>query len=113
MPEPIEVTAKKGEVSVTTNYDFGADLDEMVQKFGKDVVFSNARSQMKISLQALIRRGIEAGQDEQSIVANAQGWIPGVQSERKSDPISLITAKWGQLDEEAKREMLKKLKSMA
>jgi hypothetical protein len=109
----IDVTAKKGEVSVTVPYDFGADLDDMANKFGKEVTFSNARAQMKISLQALIRRGIEAGEDEKAIQANAKAWIPGVQSERKSDPISLITAKWGQLDPAAKAEMLKKLKAMA
>lgn len=113
MPEQIDVTAKKGENSVTVPYDFGANLDEMVEKFGKDVVFSNARQAMKITLQALIRRGIEAGKPDDAIVSEASAWIPGVQSERKSDPISLITAKWGQLSEEDRREMLKKLKQMA
>ncbi len=113
MPEAIEVTAKKGEVAVTVPYDFGANLEEMTNKFGADVVFSNARQSMKITLQAQIRRGIESGLPEETIKTQAQAWIPGVQSERKADPISLITAKWGQLSEEERKEMLKKLKQMA
>jgi len=109
----IDVTAKKGEISVTVPYDFGANLQDMVSKFGEEVVFTNARQSMKITLQALIRRGIETGQPEDSIKAQAQAWIPGVQQERKSDPISLITQKWGQLSEADRKEMLKKLKEMA
>ncbi len=113
MSEPIEVTAKKGEISVTTTYDFGANLEEMSNKFGPEVVFSNARGAMKITLQALLRRGIEAGKTDDAIKAEAAAWIPGVQSERKADPISLITAKWGQLSEDERKEMLRKLKQMA
>ena len=108
----IEVTANKGSKSLTVSYDFGDNLQDAIAKFGEDVVFSNMQQSMKISLQALIRRGFDKGLDDAAIVAQAATWKPGVASQRVADPVATITAKWAALDPEARAELLKKLKAM-
>lgn len=108
----IEVTAKKGAREITTNYDFGDSLAQAVELFGEEVVFSNMRQSMKISLQALIRRGIEKGQSDEEIIAAAAAWKPGVASERQSNPVAAVLSKWATLDDATKAELLKKLKTM-
>jgi len=109
----IDVTAKKGANEVTVQFDFGDNLASMTEKFGEDIVFGNARQSMKITLQALLRRGIEAGKDAATIATEAAAWKPGQISQRSSDPVAAITAKWASLDENARKELLRKLREMA
>jgi hypothetical protein len=93
----IEVTAKKGEREATISYDFGTDLAEMTDKFGADIVFTNARSNMKISLQGLMRRRLEAGESCEALTS----WKPGQIAERVVDPVATAKkALAGMSDEE-------------
>lgn len=108
----IEVTANKGSKTLTVNYDFGDNLQDAVAKFGEDVVFSNMQQSMKISLQALIRRGFDKGVTDEEIATQAAGWKPGVAAQRSADPVAAITAKWTTLSPEKRAELLKQLKSM-
>ena len=105
----IEVTAKKNDAEATINYDFGADLDEMVEKFGKDVTFSQARAQMKIKLQALMRAYLEAGKDCDDL---ATTWKPGMQMERVVDPIASAKKAFSTMDPAAKKAFLEELRNM-
>lgn len=107
----IEVTANKGQKSLTVNYDFGDNLQDAVTKFGEDVVFSNMQQSMKISLQALIRRGFDKGVTDEEIAAQAAGWKPGVAAQRTADPVAAIMAKWQGIPAEKRAELLKQLKS--
>ncbi len=108
----IEVTANKGSKSLTVSYDFGENLQDAIAKFGEEIIFSNAVQSMKISLQALIRRGFDKGVEDSQIAEQAAAWKPGVAAQRQSDPVAAITAKWANLSPEARAELLKKLKSM-
>ena len=108
----IEVTANKGSKSLTVSYDFGENLQDAINKFGEEIVFSNAVQSMKISLQALIRRGFDKGTEDSVIAQQAAAWKPGVAAQRVADPVAAITQKWAALDPEARAELLKKLKSM-
>ena len=106
----IEVTANKGSRSATVSYDFGENLQDAVAKFGEEVVFTNMQQSMKISLQALLRRGFDKGQSDEEIAAAAGAWKPGVASQRTTDPVSAITAKWATLPADKKAELLAALK---
>lgn len=108
----IEVTANKGSKSLTVSYDFGENLQDAVAKFGEEIVFSNAVQSMKISLQALIRRGFDKGTEDSVIAQQAAAWKPGVAAQRQSDPVATITSKWAALSAEDRAELLKKLKAM-
>lgn len=106
----IEVVAKKNGREVVTNYDFGDNLNEATEKFTADVVFTNFRQAAKISLQAIIRRGIEKGLDDNAIAQQCATWKPGVALERTIDPATSIMAKWNTLPPEQRAELLKQLK---
>lgn len=102
----IEVTAKKGEREATIQYDFGTDLTEMVEKFGADVVHSNARANMKISLQGIMRRKLEAGETCDGL---AETWKPGVQLERTVDPLATAKKALAGMTEEERQAFIAKL----
>ena len=109
MPGFIEVTAKKNDSEATINYDFGEDLTEMIEKFTESVVFTNARANMKIVLQAAMRRRLEAGQPCDDLVDN---WKPGVQMERIVDPIAAAKAKYATMSDEEKAAFLEDLRNL-
>jgi len=109
MGTPIEVSAKtKDSEPQTIGYDFGDDLPEMTEKFGAETVFSNARAQMKIGLQAAMRRYITDGKDVSALVGL---WAPGVQLERKVDPIAAVKAAFANMDDDAKAAFLAELQA--
>ena len=60
-------------------YNFGEDLDDMVERFGEDVVYSQAKAQMKIRLQSLKRSRMRAGLDVGEL---REKFIPGIAMER-------------------------------
>lgn len=102
----IEVPAKKDDLEATIGFDFGVDLDEMVEKFGAAVVFSNSRSNMKIGLQSAMRRYLVAGKDCQELVT---GYKPGVQMERVVDPLAVAQKAYGNMSDEEKQAFIAKL----
>ena len=107
-----QITATKDGRSVTMEYDFGANLEEMKEKFGEDVTFSNARRAMTITAQAAMRRMILAGKSDEEIQEKMSLWKPGVALERTSDPVASLMKSWGKMTEEQKAEILKKLKDL-
>ena len=110
----IEITAKKEVEGVlqtaTILYDFGENLEEMVAKFGADVVFTNARASFKITGQGAMRRYLTSGLNQEAIEAKMAAWKPGVAIERTVDPVAAILSKWGTMSDEDKADLLKKLK---
>ena len=106
----IEIAAKKDDLNATIEYDFGTDLHAMIEKFGEDVVFSNARQAMKITAQAAMRRLLKAGKDQASIQETLNGWKPGVQLERTVDPVANFKNKFAGMDEDAKKALIAELK---
>jgi len=78
-PGMIEIVARKDGKEASVYYDFGDDLDEMITFFGEAVVFSNARSKMKIGLQANLRAYLKANQNIEKLMTN---YKPGVALEK-------------------------------
>lgn len=107
----IEVSAKKTgfDTEVTIAFDFGKNIDEMIEKFGADVVFTNARANMKITLQGVMRRLIEGGKTQDEIAAACADWKPGVQMERTVDPLAVARKAMSQMSDEDKQAFINKL----
>lgn len=70
-----KVVATKDGAIATIYYDFGADLDAMVELFGADVVYGYAKGQMVIRLQAAMRSRMKSGGD---IAGLTSEFKPGV-----------------------------------
>lgn len=106
----LEVSAKKeGFEEVTVQFDFGKNLAELTEKFGEDVVFTNARANMKITLQGVIRRYIAAGKTADEIAEVCANWKPGMQMERTVDPIAAARKAMANMDEDARKAFIEKL----
>ena len=59
----IQITATKDKQVAKIHYNFGADLESMIELFGEEVVFNYAKGQMVIRLQAAMRSRMSAGGD--------------------------------------------------
>lgn len=59
----IQITATKNNLVAKIYYNFGADLESMIELFDDEVVFSYAKGQMVIRLQAAMRSRMTAGGD--------------------------------------------------
>ena len=109
-----EITAKKKigdiEKAATIAYDFGANLKEMVEKFGEEVVFTNARGSMVITGQAAMRRYLAGGKSQEEIADLMGSWKPGIALARTVDPVSALVSQWGSYSPEKQQEILRKLK---
>ena len=91
----MKVQTKKDGFSVSGFYDFGKDLNDAVEKFGEEAVFTLFQRQGKVDLQAQVRRYItahkkelEAGKDGMDIVAQ----MPNAFTEFKPSADSLRRA---------------------
>lgn len=113
----ISVTAKtKDSESVTVTYDFGDTVDEMASicsangADGLDVVFTNARANMKISVQDLIRSGIDSGDSAAKIQKSVTAYVPGVKKKGKTKA-EKMRDEFDKLSVEEKQELLDRLTS--
>ena len=103
----ISVIAKKNGKSAQIFYNFGSDLETMVELFGGPVVFSQARAQMKIKLQSGMRSYLEANRDVKELVTK---YVPGVALERLPTDMNAATENYfATLSEDEQDAMIAKL----
>jgi hypothetical protein len=92
----VSTTTLKDGRSITVEYDFGSSLEEAIELFGEEVVFSNAKANMVIGLQGRIRALMKKNKEgdvrsEEEIIALASAWKPGIKVVKESDPVGAIT----------------------
>lgn len=87
------------------DYDFGDNIKESVDLFGEAPVHSAFVQASIVSLQGLIRSGLDRDEAPASIVARLATWKPGVTMPRMADPVSTLKAQFasGTMTEEDKR----------
>lgn len=119
MPE-IKVTAALpedkpgGPRSVDVMYDFGANLEEMAEKFGEQSVYANAQAQMKVGLQAAMRRGMTpdkegASKTNEEIQEMAAAWTPGDRTVTRKSNVEKAMDLLGGMSPEEKAALLSEL----
>lgn len=110
-----EISAKTKEhpEPVTVNYDMPETLAELVKKFGEQVVETAANAQLIISLQAYMRRLIEAGKGKEEIQKEVDNWSPGVRSVVRQTPFERAASSLDKLTPEERASLLAKLQQLA
>jgi len=110
--EKVSAKAPKIDRECTIDFDFGADLKEMASRFGENVVYSSAKSQITVGVQAAIRRGLETGLSEKEIQSRMTAYKPGVVS-RLAPAVTTdaAVAHFEGLEPEAQAAMLAKLQT--
>jgi hypothetical protein len=108
----VEVTAKapKVEKEATVMVDLGENVQDAIDRFGADVVFSNYIANVKIGVQSNIRRYLEAGLDQDAIQEKLNSFKPGVTMERNVDPFSAMVNKLKAMTDEERLAKLAELK---
>jgi hypothetical protein len=106
---------KKDNRTISVDYDFGASLQDAVNRFGEAVVFSFFEDNATIALQQRIRAWMEADLSDADINAKVAEWKPGVKSPRtggkKKDPATLLKEAFASMSAEEKQAMLRDLKA--
>lgn len=105
-----EITASKGERSVTTTYDFGEDVNKAVELFGAEVVYSGFVRSAVITAQSILRKGIESGLPDADVVAKLEGWKPGVSLTRVVDTTAAFLRKFEAMSPEEMAATIASLK---
>lgn len=106
----IEIKAKADDKEAVVTYTFGETVEEMIELFGPEVVFSNARQAMKITAQSAMRRMLRSDTPEAEIQEKISAWKPGVQMERTVDPVAAFKNKFVGMDQDAKKALIAELK---
>ena len=120
----IQVQSKKTGRTVQFECDFGANLDEAVEKFGKDIVYSNYAASATIKAQASVRSCLNAVDEagdvkhtEEEAIALGASFTPTKTTVRKGkDAVQVILDKVrnGEISaEEATAEVALLLAAMA
>lgn len=113
MSEMTQISAKIREMPdkiYTIEYEFGDTLQEMVEKFGEDVVRTNARANMIIAAQSRIRTCLKANKTQDETTEIMKSWKPGTVSSVISDPLGSFEKFFEAADPQKQRELLNALK---
>lgn len=111
----VEASKKIGDEdrAVEVTYNFGENVQDAIAKFGEEVVHSNFIRAAKITLQAIMRRGLEANKNEEEIASIVANWKPGVALERSFDPLAALVNKMKDMSEDEIAATFEKLKAAA
>jgi len=110
--EKVSATNPKVGRHVEVEYDFGDNLQDAVEKFGEDVVFSQFKQKCKVALQAVLRNWLAAGVSDEEIQNKVQAWKIGLGPQKK-DPKQKLLEKFASMSDEEKKAFLAELKKMA
>jgi len=91
-------------------YDFGDSLSEMIDKFGDETVFSNARANMKVQLQARMRSFLKENKDVNILTSQ---WKPGVQTDKIVDVKAAALDMFKNASDEEKANFINMLQQLA
>lgn len=112
--QSVKATDSKTKEEVFHDFDFGADLDDAVAKFGADVVFSLYKQKAVISLQSIMRQYQNKGLTQDQITDKLGAWKPGVKVERTPVDIKQAAiAKFAKMTDAEKAEFLAALQAQA
>jgi len=111
---------------IELEFNFGVTLQEAVELYGEEVVFSAYVASAKVDAQALVRRYLkqnvpavegvstERPYTDEEIAAKLANWKPGVKTDRGTTSVADQAEKiLGKMTDVQKAEFLKKLQEMA
>ena len=106
----MKIVAKLGKDGKEYNaeYLFGDSLDQMVNLFGKEIVYNKAKAAMIVDIQGTMRAAIKANKSAKDIADSVAKWKPGVRKPGKS-PVAKVQEHFAKLSPEERRNLLREL----
>ena len=95
---------------ITCNFNPGSNHDEMVENYGEEHVYEHAKANIIVSVQDVIRKGINEGLDQKAIQKNVDDWKPGAKRRGKSKTEKALDA-FDKLSEEEKSALMERINS--
>jgi hypothetical protein len=96
--------------TASADYNFGADLNELIALCSDEVVRSNAIANITVTLQSRIRSLKKAGNSPDQIQAGVDKFVPGVAAPKVAvDPLVAAASLFSTMSDEKKKEFLKSL----
>ena len=83
-------------------------VDNLVKKYGQEVIGAAAKSAVVISLQAFMRRLIDKGKTVQEIQQAVAAWKPDVRTVVKQSAFEKASASFEKLSPQERAELMKK-----
>jgi len=115
-----DVTAKTPDSGreLTVSFNYGANLQDMTSKFGEAIVYSQAQANIRINLQALLRRHmVDTFDKEGKKTADAKsdvelrelvaGWKPGMAARARKSPKDKLAALLEKISPDERAALLK------
>lgn len=109
MPISVTTGAKTGN-PVTTEVDLGDSLQDMIDKFGEQVVYDRALRSLKISFQSWVMGQLQAGKSKDEIQKEAKDWKPG-NRKRGRTPAERLKDELAKMTPEEQQEFFKQYKA--
>ena len=109
----VKATKQNSNREVAVFVDLGDNLEDAIQKFSGEVVFSNFQAQSKIRAQAIIRDMMTEGKSDAEIQEFMNSWKPGVSRERNVDPLAAFMNKFKSMTAEEQDAKLAELMELA
>lgn len=83
----VEAKLPSTDQEISVEYDFGDNLNEATELFGADVVFSNFKASVTVTLQGFMRSQMKADKEgnvktDEEVIAAVAGWLPGQRTSR-------------------------------
>lgn len=92
----LDEDGKQQYAEATVKFDIGEDLSEKIELFNENIVNEAAEGQLTLDAQAVVRRCLNQGLDQDAITAKFAEWAPG-QKFTLVNPMDAITNALGQL----------------
>jgi hypothetical protein len=105
----VKATKQGTDREVVAMVDLGDNLQDAIEKFGEEVVFTNFQAQAKIRAQAIMRDMLTAGKTDEEINEFMASWKPGSARERITDPKIAFLRRFEKLSEEEQNKYIEEL----
>lgn len=100
--------------TVVVNYDVPDTIAGLVAKYGDEQTAALAGRAITLAVQALVRQKLAAGNDESTLQATVDAWVPGVRGPvTKKSPLERATAALSGMSPEDLAALLAKVKAAA
>lgn len=110
--QPVKAGKKVGDEKkeATVYYDFGDNLQEMVEKYGEKTVYTLAEREASRKLKSAIRRELKAGTDPENVPDRLADWRPDVKHTVQQDPEQAAEQAFAAMSKEKQEAYLQKMR---
>lgn len=98
--------------SITLPDPFLGELEELEEKYGKEVVAEAARAQLRVKFQAAVRSLLKANKSDEEISSVMASWKPGDKLGLGGDPQAMILKNFGNMTPEQRAQLIAQLSAI-